>query len=143
MRETLRILSEHPGESVPQSSQSILQSQSIYRFWANERVNQTQNLASHRPSVVARSNSHEVFLAIQDTTELDFTTLKQTTVLGFICQGNQQGIKVHSCFGVSGLGEPLGLLHQHTWSRSERAGKREIAVKRPPKTRKVNAGLIL
>ena len=25
---------------------------------------------------------------------------------------------------VSGAGEPLGLLHQHTWSRSQRAGKR-------------------
>jgi hypothetical protein len=44
--------------------------------------------------------------------------------LGFICQTNQQGIKVHSCFAVSGTGEPLGLLHQYTWNRQERSGKR-------------------
>lgn len=84
----------------------------------------SQILASHRPSVVTRSNSNPVVLAIQDTTDLDFSSLKKTTGLGFICQGIQQGIKVHSCFGVSGIGEPLGLLHQHTWSRTERAGKR-------------------
>jgi hypothetical protein len=40
-------------------------------------------------------------------------------------QSQQQGLKVHSCFAVSGKGEPLGLLHQHTWTRTERRGKRE------------------
>jgi hypothetical protein len=68
---------------------------------------------------------HAVVLAIQDTTDLDFSSLKQTSGLGFINQSQQQGIKVHSCFAVSGSGEPLGLLHQHTWSRAERTGKRD------------------
>jgi len=31
---------------------------------------------------------------------------------------------VHRCFVVSGSGAPLGLLHQHTWTRAERTGKR-------------------
>ena len=83
-----------------------------------------QILASHRPSVVSRANQQAVVLAIQDTTDLDFSGLKQTTGLGFTCQTPQQEIKVHSCMAVSGAGEPLGLLHQHTWSRSQRAGKR-------------------
>lgn len=117
-------LAEHPGESVPQASGSASESQSIYRFWANERVKPEQILASHRPSVVTRVNQQAVVLAIQDTTDLDFSGLKQTSGLGFICQTNQQGIKVHSCFAVSGAGEPLGLLHQYTWSRQERSGKR-------------------
>jgi hypothetical protein len=62
-----------------------------------------------------------VVLAIQDTSDLDLSSLKQTSGLGFICQTNQQGLKVHSCLAVSGSGEPLGLLHQYTWSRQERA----------------------
>lgn len=117
-------LAEHPGESVLQASGSASESQNIYRFWANERVKPEQILASHRPSVVTRANQQAVVLAIQDTTDLDFSSLKQTSGLGFICQTNQQGIKVHSCFAVSGAGEPLGLLHQYTWSRQERSGKR-------------------
>lgn len=83
-----------------------------------------QILASHRGSVVERANRESVVLAIQDTTDLDFSGLKQTSGLGFINQSMQQGIKVHSCFAVSGDGEPLGLLHQHTWTRAERSGKR-------------------
>lgn len=119
------MLAEHPTESVPQASESASHSQSIYRFWANERVKPEQILANHRPSVVERMRAHEVVLVIHDTTDLDFSSLKQTSGLGFINQSTQQGIKVHSSFAVSGSGEPLGLLHQHTWSRAERTGKRD------------------
>jgi hypothetical protein len=73
---------------------------------------------------VQRSHQAGVVLAIQDTTDLDFHRLKSTTGLGFIHSGTHQGIKVHRCFGVSGSGEPLGLLHQHCWTRSEQRGKR-------------------
>ena len=120
----MRLLAEQPEASVPQASGSASESQSIYRFWANERVQPTQILASHRGSVVERANAAAVVLAIQDTTDLNFSGLKQTSGLGFINQSQQQGLKVHSCFAVSGRGAPLGLLHQHTWIRTERAGKR-------------------
>ncbi|UIE40703.1 transposase DNA-binding-containing protein [Leptodesmis sichuanensis] len=56
LRETVAILAEHPGASIPQASGSASESQSIYRFWANERVKPEQILASHRPSGVARAN---------------------------------------------------------------------------------------
>lgn len=118
------MLAEHPTESVPQASESATQSQSIYRFWANERVKPEQILASHRPSVVERMGEHAVVLVIQDPTDLDFSRLKRTSGLGCINQSQQQGIKLHSGFAVSGSGEPLGLLHPHTWSRGERTGKR-------------------
>ena len=120
----MRLLAEQPEASVPEASRSAAESQSIYRFWANERVQPEQILASHRGSVVARAKAEAVVLAIQDTTDLDFSGLKQTSGLGFINQSQQQGLKVHSCFAVSGSGAPLGLLHQHTWTRAERAGKR-------------------
>lgn len=118
---------------MPQATQNANESQSIYRFWANEQVKPTQILASHRSSVVKRVNSAGVVLAIQDTTDLDFHRLKHTTGLGFIHAGTNQGIKVHSCIGVSGNGEPLGLLHQHTWTRSERTGKRGARKKKVTK----------
>lgn len=70
-----------------------------------------------------RVNQQSVVLAIQDTTDLDFTSHPHTSGLGFLHKGTNQGIKVHSCIGVSGAGEPLGLLAQHSWTRSERTGK--------------------
>lgn len=127
----MRRFAEHPSESVPQASASASESQSIYRFWANPQVKPEQILESHRASVVERANQQRVVLAIQDTTDLNFSGLKQTSGLGFINQSQQQGMKVHSCFAVSGDGEPLGLLHQHTWSRLERSGKRGDRRKQP------------
>ncbi len=131
MKETLRILGAAPNESVPQASQSQTLSQSIYRFWSNQRVNSQQILASHRPSVVERVNAQSLVLAIQDTTDLNFSGLKQTTGLGFTGSGKQQGIKVHSCFAVSGAGDPLGLLHQYTWNRPQQTGKSQHRRKKP------------
>jgi hypothetical protein len=73
LRSTLQVLSEHPEENIPQVSQSVLQSQSIYWFWANERVSAAQILDRHRASVVERANCQTVERAIQDTTDLDLS----------------------------------------------------------------------
>jgi len=88
-------------------------------------------LASHRDGVITRCRHHRVVLAIQDTTDLNFTTHRATQGLGFINQSHQQGIKVHSCFAVSGEGEPLGVLHQRSWSRAQRAGKKGQHPRKP------------
>jgi site-specific DNA-adenine methylase len=96
LRETVRRLAEHPGKSVSQASSSASESQSIYRFWAIKRVKLKQTLASYRTSVVERANRQRVVLSIQDTTDLDFSSLQQPSGLDFINQSSQQGIKVHS-----------------------------------------------
>ncbi|UBF29596.1 hypothetical protein K9N68_18195 [Kovacikia minuta CCNUW1] len=74
LRETVRLLAEQPEASVPQASGSASKSQSMYRFWTNERVQPTQILASHRGSVVERANAAAVVLAIQDTTDLNISS---------------------------------------------------------------------
>ncbi len=131
LRKTLLLLSEHPGETVPKASGNANKSQSIYRFWSNEKVKKTQILASHREGVVRRSVEAGVVLAIQDTTDLEYTTHEATKGLGYINQTSQQGIKVHSCIAVSSTGEPLGLLHQQSWTRKDRSGKKKERKKKP------------
>lgn len=70
---------------------------------------------SHIEGTIARSRSSETVLAIQD----NFTSHPGTVGLGYLNQTEQQGIKVHSNFGVSGEGEPLGLLGQASWVRKQ------------------------
>lgn len=135
LKKILRILGKAPNESVPKASQSITDAQSIYRFWSNKQVTPSQILASHRPRVVERAQEHKVVLAIQDTTDLDFTNLKATTGLGFIGGSHNQGVKVHSCIAVSGTGAPLGLLHQYSWNRTERSGQRAQRRKKSTKAK--------
>jgi Transposase DNA-binding len=48
LRAVLEIVSTHPGESIPQASGSIFESQIIYRFWGNKRVKPEQIRESHR-----------------------------------------------------------------------------------------------
>lgn len=88
-------------------------------------------LRSHRDGVVGRAKGLASILAIQDTTELDFTSHPATTGLGFINQSHQQGFRVHSYFAVSGTGEPLGLLDQYCWNCRQRKGKREQRRQQP------------
>lgn len=109
---------------MPQASESAAESQSIYRFWANPTVRVSAIVNSHRDGVRARARDYETVLAIQDTTDLNYTSHRQTKGLGFINQTAQQGMKVHSCFAVSGTGAPLGVLHQYCWSRKQASGKR-------------------
>jgi hypothetical protein len=56
-------------------------------------------------------------LAIQDTTNLDFTHHPSTEGLGVLDAGYRHGLKVHSTLAASAEGVPLGLLHQEVWVR--------------------------
>lgn len=128
----MRVLSECPGESVPQASSSREEAQSIYRFWSNPRVEAADILESGRGAVLQQVNRCPVVLSVQDTTDLNFgTNRSDATGLGFFGRTVEQGLKVHSALAVSGGGEPLGLLHQHVWSRSERKGRRATYKKKP------------
>jgi hypothetical protein len=56
---------------------------------------------------------------------------RQTKGLGFIDQSTNQGIKVHSCLATSSQGQPLGLLHQQCWHRTQRCGQTAQRKKKP------------
>ncbi|NEQ60195.1 MAG: IS4 family transposase [Moorea sp. SIO4A1] len=62
---------------------------------------------------------------------MEYTTHEATKDLGYINQTPQQGIKVHSCIAVSSKGEPLGMLHQQSWTRKQRSGKKKERKKKP------------
>lgn len=125
------MLGEQPTASVPQATNRVSESQSVYRFWANPAVSVSAILHSHRDGVRSRARDYETVLAIQDTTDSNYTSHRQTSGLGFINQTSQQGMKVHSCFAVSGTGAPLGVLHQYCWSRKQAKGKRQQRRKTP------------
>jgi hypothetical protein len=118
------VLSQKPTASVPEASGSSSEAKNIYRFWSNPQVKAEAIRASHRDGVVKRARGQETVLAIQDTTDVNFSHHPKTAGLGFINQSQQQGLKVHSSLAVSRDGEPLGILNQHCWSRRRRRGQR-------------------
>jgi hypothetical protein len=66
-------LSAMPHASVTQAARDEAAVQGIYEFWGNVRVKANEILAAHRDSTLERVEGEEIVLAVQDTTELDFS----------------------------------------------------------------------
>ncbi len=112
-------LSAMPQASVTQAARDGAAVQGIYEFWGNVRVASNEILAAHRDSTLSRVEGQEIVLAVQDTTELDFSSQPKTQGLGALSKKDAQGLKVHSVLCVSSVGVPLGVLHQKVWAREK------------------------
>jgi hypothetical protein len=87
-----------------------------YRFINNkgEEVNPESILHGHRERTIGRMKKFQRVLAIQDTSDLDFSERLHCNGLGDIGKNQtgavSQGLKMHSSLVVSEKGLPLGLL---------------------------------
>jgi hypothetical protein len=79
-----------------------------------EEVNPESILHGHRERTIGRMKNYERVLAIQDTTDLDFSERLHCNGLGDIGKNQtgavSQGLKMHSSLAVSEKGVPLGVL---------------------------------
>lgn len=116
----------HPGASLPQACGSWGRVKGAYRCLSNPKVNPQDILASHAAATWQRMKEHDVVLAVADTTSLNHTSHPATTGLGALHHesSSARGLQMHSVMAFSGGGEPLGLLHVHTWARTSVRGKR-------------------
>src|SRR2546421_6962967 len=125
----------HPAESVPQACEDWAATKGAYRFWENERVEAAAIRRAHSEKTLARGPWQELILAIQETTDVDYSTHAATTGLGHL-QGKRtkgklpQGLKVHSVLAVSQEGVSLGLLFEHVWVPEEETVPEEEQVHR-------------
>jgi hypothetical protein len=119
-------LSTQPTASVPQACQGDRAAvKGAYRFFDAAAVTPAAIRAAHQDATIERSRAHPLLLALQDTTELNFTAHPGTAHLGALAGRGQRGILVHSVLAVSPAGVPLGLLAQESWRRDpEQAGSR-------------------
>jgi len=119
-------LAAQPNESVPTACGNWAATKATYNLWKSPRIKPDDIRFSHQMSTVERSKEHSVVLAIQDTTDLNFTHHPSKKGMGPISSKPMvTGLKVHSVLAVSTLGVPLGVLHQQVWARNpQEVGKR-------------------
>jgi hypothetical protein len=92
-----------------------------YRLLKNPKVTPEKILEPHQNSVRCRITEHRVILAVQDTTELNFTAHPATQGLGTIGSSpTLKGMHVHTTMAFTVERVPLGLIQQHTWIRPEK-----------------------
>jgi hypothetical protein len=117
MQRLVALLAAKPTASVPEACGRWAETKAAYRLWASARVSAAEIRRAHIQRTLDRVGAHEVVLAVQDTTALDFSEHKGTVGLGPIGPGYVQGLLVHTTLAVSDQGVPLGMLDQVTWAR--------------------------
>lgn len=123
--QVLRDLAERPGGSIPAACASDAATKAAYRLLDNAAVAPDAILASHVAATRARLRPEPLILALQDTTELNFTHHPALAGAGRLHRPQQTGLLVHSVLAVTPEGVPLGLLDQQVWTRDpEAAGTR-------------------
>jgi hypothetical protein len=110
-----------PGANIPQACDgSPAKVKAAYRFFQNPQVDMDTVLLSHAQATVDRIRAHPVVLAVQDTTDLDYTHHALATLdlgpLGSI-DDLTVGLKLHETIAFTPQGLPLGLLDAKCWAR--------------------------
>jgi hypothetical protein len=125
-------LADQPAVSVPRACGSWAATKAAYRFWDNPHITPDAIRAAHTDATRQRVRPLSRILAVQDTTELDWSHHPATTELGPLSAPAHQGLHVHSTLAVTTDGVPVGLLDQQVWSRDPaQTGKRHTRRQRP------------
>lgn len=115
----LEDLVARPSCSPPEASRDNAALQGMYDFWASPRVSSEAIIDAHRQKTLDRIDQDEsgVILAIQDTTEFNFTHHPSTEGVGHLDSAKSRGLKCHSVLCANGEGTPLGVINQQIWAR--------------------------
>lgn len=124
--------SERPGVSVPEACGDKATTDAAYRFWKNEAVTVQKILEPHIQQTAQRASEYPVVLVAQDTTEINLTSHRKTTGLGYLGSTECRGLMMHNLLAISPEGTPLGVLDEHFWVRPPKEmGKRKTRNRRP------------
>jgi hypothetical protein len=107
-----------PQMPVPQACSSRARTKAVYRFFDHPRVNLHSVLQGHYQATATRAAREKVVLAVQDTTDLNYSAHPKTEFLGPICSAEGIiGMLVHDTMAYNPSGTPLGLIDVQCWTR--------------------------
>jgi transposase Tn5 family protein/transposase-like protein len=109
-------LTQHPEESLSHACGSAAR-QAAHRIFEHPSSTPEGLLQGHFAQTARRCAEHPLVLAVQDSTEFDFTRHQATADLGPLGPGRTRGLMGHSVLAVTPEGLPLGLLHLAVWAR--------------------------
>lgn len=112
-------LAARPTMPINQACEDWADTKAAYRFFDHAEVTIDSILAPHQQRTVERMSRHQVVLAVQDTSFLNYTHHPKTKGMGAIGtkRQNQRGLVLHSTLVLSATGMPLGVLTQDIRAR--------------------------
>ena len=115
-----------PAASLAQAAGTAAETEALYRFFANDDVDPARLLAAHQRTTTQRLATLRapVILAVQDTTEADFSQHPAIAGMGVVQSPTRAGLLMHTTLAVTPQRVPLGLIDQQVWTRpAETLGK--------------------
>ncbi len=125
---TMGTLSNNIQASILGASENVAEAKAIYNMLKNEHLTETVILESHCKATLQRikESKSDIILAIQDTTEVNYTSHPKTEGLGDGTAKNTKALFVHTTLAAPPSGLPFGLLDQQIWARDpEQRGQRK------------------
>jgi hypothetical protein len=108
---------QRPSASLPDAAQDPALLKAAYRFFDTDAIKPDAILASHISATQERCASVPLVLAVQDTSELDWSHHPATSGLGPIHTKTHLGLLMHTTLAITPEAVPLGLLQQYVWAR--------------------------
>ena len=102
-------LAQRPGAALPEACGSGAMLKAAYRFFTNDDIAPDDIMQSHIEATYSRLNAVPIVLAVQDTTEANWTNLRVTEGLGPLGHPACHGLLVHTTLAITPERVPLGL----------------------------------
>lgn len=103
-------LAAAPANSITAASGGWAECMAAFRFLNNGDYEAGELIAPHIRKTVGRCARHPCVIAIQDTSEMDFSHMKAAEGLGPLNDEKRRGFFLHNHYVVSEQGLPLGVL---------------------------------
>ena len=117
-----------PDGSTPDQTETWRDLKGAYRFFSEEDVSFQAIIAPHCERIRRDGRPGDVKLILNDTTELDYTSKKQTRNLGPIGNGHGRGFFLHSGLMVDAkIGHIEGMAGQEIFYRPAKSKKKKKA----------------
>ncbi len=123
---------ERPSASLPQCFPTAAELKGAYEFCENALITPAAMLTGHTQATAQRMAAVPVVLAVQDTTEVEYTNHPATQGLGLLNDPQHLGRLVHSTLAVTPQRVPLGLIDQQViYREAAQFGQRPQRRQRP------------
>jgi len=125
----LERLSEQTVSSIPRACHGWAETIAAYRFLDNPLVSRPEILSGHQHATQARLQAQEVVLLVQDTTFLNYGTLRPKPGMGTVKEKLREEYLLHLTVAFTPERVNLGVLGLRMWQRPEEPVAHERARK--------------
>jgi transposase-like protein/transposase Tn5 family protein len=125
----LERLSEQAVSSIPRACHGWAETLAAYRFLDNPRVGLKEILTGHQHATLERLQTQEVVLLVQDTTFLNYGTLRPKIGVGTVKERTREEYLLHLTVAFTPQRVNLGVLGLRMWQRPDEPVAHERARK--------------